>query len=115
MSPCTDKRQFIGDNLPWSPLMTRGRYGGIHSFPGPQTGKRFDYQRTIENNSIAKGRADKSKRHEAPRAPGDSSISSSPKVSGSPMKSPLSSYKSQSPSKSRLLHHLPARSPPSFT
>ncbi|GFN97256.1 hypothetical protein PoB_002376200 [Plakobranchus ocellatus] len=39
MSPCPDERQSIGDNLPWSPLTTRGNHGGAHSFPGPHTGK----------------------------------------------------------------------------
>ncbi|GFN87452.1 hypothetical protein PoB_001395800 [Plakobranchus ocellatus] len=38
MSPCPDERQFIGDNLPWSPLTTCGNHGGAHSFPGPHTG-----------------------------------------------------------------------------
>ncbi|GFO49462.1 hypothetical protein PoB_007596700 [Plakobranchus ocellatus] len=27
MSPCPDERQSIGDNLPWSPLTTRGNHG----------------------------------------------------------------------------------------
>ncbi|GFO23775.1 hypothetical protein PoB_005028000 [Plakobranchus ocellatus] len=39
MSPCPDERQSIGDNLPWSPLTTRGNHGGAHFFPGPYTGK----------------------------------------------------------------------------
>ncbi|GFO17382.1 hypothetical protein PoB_004388700 [Plakobranchus ocellatus] len=39
MSPCSDERQSIGDNLPWSPLTTRGNHGRAHSFPGPHTGK----------------------------------------------------------------------------
>ncbi|GFO02028.1 hypothetical protein PoB_002853300 [Plakobranchus ocellatus] len=37
MSPCTDERQFIGDNLPCSPLTTRCSHGGVHAFPGPHT------------------------------------------------------------------------------
>ncbi|GFO42620.1 hypothetical protein PoB_006912500 [Plakobranchus ocellatus] len=33
MSPCPDERQSIGDNLPWSPLTTRGNHGGAYSSP----------------------------------------------------------------------------------
>ncbi|GFN93815.1 hypothetical protein PoB_002032100 [Plakobranchus ocellatus] len=29
----------IGDNLPWSPVTTRGSQGGAYSFPGHHTGK----------------------------------------------------------------------------
>ncbi|GFN89282.1 hypothetical protein PoB_001578800 [Plakobranchus ocellatus] len=39
MSPCPDERQSIGDNLPWSPLTTRGNHGGAYSSPGPTRGK----------------------------------------------------------------------------
>ncbi|GFO43861.1 hypothetical protein PoB_007036600 [Plakobranchus ocellatus] len=38
MSPCPDERQSIGDNLPWSPLTTRGNHGGAYSSPGPTRG-----------------------------------------------------------------------------
>ncbi|GFO31015.1 hypothetical protein PoB_005752000 [Plakobranchus ocellatus] len=38
MSPCPDERQSIGDNLPWSPLTTRGNHGGAYSSPGPTLG-----------------------------------------------------------------------------
>ncbi|GFN74896.1 hypothetical protein PoB_000140200 [Plakobranchus ocellatus] len=38
MSPCPDERKSIGDNLPWSPLTTRGNHGGAYSSPGPTRG-----------------------------------------------------------------------------
>ncbi|GFO47040.1 hypothetical protein PoB_007354500 [Plakobranchus ocellatus] len=38
MSPCPDERQSIGNNLPWSPLTTRGNHGGTNSSPGPTRG-----------------------------------------------------------------------------
>ncbi|GFN87514.1 hypothetical protein PoB_001402000 [Plakobranchus ocellatus] len=33
-----NERQSIGDNLPWSPLTTRGNHGGANSSPGPTRG-----------------------------------------------------------------------------
>ncbi|GFO18781.1 hypothetical protein PoB_004528600 [Plakobranchus ocellatus] len=39
MSPCPDERQSIGDNLPWSPLTTRGNHSGAYSSPGPTRGE----------------------------------------------------------------------------
>ncbi|GFO14928.1 hypothetical protein PoB_004143300 [Plakobranchus ocellatus] len=38
MSPCTDERQSISDNLPWLPLTTRGNHSRAYSFPRPHTG-----------------------------------------------------------------------------
>ncbi|GFO34110.1 hypothetical protein PoB_006061500 [Plakobranchus ocellatus] len=38
MSPCPDERQSIDNNLPWSPLTTRGNHGGAYSSPGPTRG-----------------------------------------------------------------------------
>ncbi|GFO24352.1 chemosensory receptor a [Plakobranchus ocellatus] len=56
MSPCPDDRQSIGDNLPWSPLTTRGNHGGAYSSPGPTRGAKTKEPRISSDRNSRRAR-----------------------------------------------------------